>query len=57
MQKLTLDIGEGRGGGGPGGQAPSIIWEGGPTYPLINSPLAFSFNFYVKREKITNVPS
>ena len=55
-----INIGVGRGGGGPGGgQAPPIIWEGGPTYPLAppnNSP-TFSFNFYVKQEKITNVPS
>ena len=49
-------IGIGRGGGG----SPPIILEGGPTYPLPpphNNPPAFSFNFYVKQEKITNVPS
>ena len=32
---------------------------GGATYPLPppNNPPTFSFNFYVKQEKITNVPS
>ena len=46
----------GRGGGGPG---PPIIWEGGANIPFgpPNNPTAFSFNFYVKREKITDVPS
>ena len=54
--------GGGGGGGGRGGGGsppPPIILEGGPTYPLAppNNPPAFSFNFYVKQEKNTNVPS
>ena len=50
-------IGVGRGGGG--GQAPPIILEGGANIPFgpPNNPPTFSFNFYVKQEKITNVPS
>ena len=57
----------GRGGARPpiiweGGNipfGPPIIWEGGniPFAPPPNNPPAFSFNFYVKQEKITNVPS
>ena len=44
---MSIDVGrEG------GGQA-----QGGPTYPPLNNPPTFSFNFYVKQEKITNVPS
>ena len=50
-----------RGGGGRGGQPPPpIILEGGgqhTLWPPPNNPPAFSFNFYVKKEKITNVPS
>ena len=53
-------------GGGGGGGRPPVIWELGPTYPLPprpppppspNNPSTFSFNFYVKQETITNVPS
>ena len=58
-------INVGRWGGGQGaggrGQAPPIILGGGgggATYPLApNNPPTFSFNFYVKKDKITNVPS
>ena len=63
---LMRTIGVGRGGGGGGGGAgggqapPPIILEGGggniPFGPP-NNPPTFSFNFYVKQEKITNVPS
>ena len=40
----------------------AIIWEaggGGGNIPFAapNNPPTFSFNFYVKQEKITNVPS
>ena len=49
-----------RGGGVGGGQAPPNNFGGGggniPFGPP-NNPPAFSFNFYVKKEKITNVPS
>ena len=46
---VTNSIGVGRWGGGRGG---------GATYPLPpnNQPI-FSFNFYMKKEKITTVPS
>ena len=50
-----------------GGQAPPNNLRGGPTYPLApvsppspgppNNPPTFSFNFYVKQENITDVPS
>ena len=51
-----------RGGGGAGGPpGPPIILEGGganiPFGPPPNKPPAFSFNFYVKQEKFTNIPS
>ena len=44
--------------GGGWGRPPNNL-GGGPTYPLAppNNPPTFSFNFYVKQEKITNVPS
>ena len=54
--------GEGRGGGGGGGGGGAgtpIMWRG-LTYhlpPPRNNPPTFSFTFYVKQEKITNVPS
>ena len=50
--------GGGGGGGGQGGRPPNNS-SGGPSYPLAppNNPPTFSFNFYVKQEKITNVPS
>ena len=62
LSKMCLFIGVGRGGGGGGGgQPPPNNLRGGPTYPLppppLNNPPTFSFNFYVKQEKITNVPS
>ena len=46
-------------GGQGGGPGPPNNLKGGPTYPLPppNNPPTFSFNFYVKQEKITNVPS
>ena len=48
---LCRHIGVGRGGGG--GRPPPNNLGGGPAYPLAppNNPPAFSFNFYVKREK------
>ena len=51
-------IGVGR--GGPGGARPSNNFGGGGGQHTLwppNNPPAFSFNFYVKQEKITNVPS
>ena len=61
MPSLIIGVGRGEGGGGGGGggegEAPNNL-RGSPTYPLApNNPPAFSFNFYVKQEKITNVPS
>ena len=54
-------IGVGRGGeGGAGGaRPPPNNFGGGANIPFgpSNNPPAFSFNFYVKQEKITNVPS
>ena len=49
-------------GGRGGGAGPPIIKEGGGGWGNIpfgppNNPPTFSFNFYVKQEKITNVPS
>ena len=52
------NIGVGR-GGGPGGARPPNNFGGGaniPFGPPNNSP-TFFFNFYVKQEKNTNVPS
>ena len=51
-------IGVGR-GGARGGQAPPNNFGEGANIPFgpPNNPPAFSFNFYVKQEKITNVPS
>ena len=58
---MLLDgIGVGRGGGeGGGGAGPPNNFGGGGQHTLWppNNPPAFSFNFYVKQEKITNVPS
>ena len=44
-------------GGGQGGQAPPKIREGGGNIPFgpPNNPPTFSFNFYVKQEKFTNI--
>ena len=56
---LTLSVSPNRRrkrGGGGGGRLPNNL-RGGPTYPLPpppNNPPTFSFNFYVKQEKITN---
>ena len=46
-----------RGGGGGGGQGGPNL-GGGANIPFgpPNNPPAFSFNLYVKREKIRNVP-
>ena len=57
--QTVVHIGVGRGGARGATLPPPIIWEGGPIYPLPppNIPPTFSFNFYVKQEKITNVPS
>ena len=44
-----------RGGGGGGGGGGRKAGRGRANIP--NNPPAFSFNFYVKQEKITNVPS
>ena len=54
-KQCLCNIGVGRGGEGGGGQG----GKGGPTYPLAppNNSSTFSFNFYVKQEKITKVPS
>ena len=51
--------GQGGGGGGRGGQAPPNNLRGGANIPFgpPNNPPTFSFNFYVKQEKITNVPN
>ena len=53
--------GVGRGGGGArGGQAPPPNnLRGGANIPFgpPNNPPTFSFNFYVKQEKIKNVPN
>ena len=63
---LLHDIGVGRGGGGGGGggggargAGPPNNFGGGGQHTLWppNNPPAFSFNFYMKQEKITNVPS
>ena len=57
---LANFIGVGRGGpGGGGGQAPNNLRGGGGNIPFAtpNNPPTFSFNFYVKQEKITNVPN
>ena len=60
----VYSTGVGRGGGGAGGAAPTPSpnnLRGGATYPSPppppNKPPTFSFNFYEKQEKITNVPS
>ena len=57
-------IGVGRGGGGGGGaRGPGPLNNlkgGGANIPFgpppPNNPPTFSFNFYVKQEKLTNVP-
>ena len=51
-------IGVVRGGGGGAGPLNNLRGGGGniPFGPL-NNPPTFSFNFYVKQEKMTNVPS
>ena len=53
-------IGVGRGGGGRG-EGNNLRVGGQHTlcspHPSPNNPSTFSFNFYVKQEKITNVPS
>ena len=57
---LVWPIGVGRGGEGQAGQAPNNLGggEGGKIpFDTPHNPPAFSFNFYVKQEKITNVPS
>ena len=53
--EFVASIGVGRGGGGA---KPPNILGGGANIPSgsPNNPPAFSFNFYVKLEKITNVP-
>ena len=56
LSQMCLFIGVGRGGGGD-----NLRGGGGGggqhTLPPPNNPPTFSFNFYVKQEKITNVPS
>ena len=49
----------GGGGGGGGGAGPPNSLKGGANIPFgpPNNPPTFSFNFYVKQEKITNIPS
>ena len=45
--------------GGGGGQGAKNLRGGGGNIPFgpPNNPPTFSFNFYVKQEKITNIPS
>ena len=45
--------------GGQGGPGPPNNLRGGANIPFgpPNNPPTFSFNFYVKQEKITNVPN
>ena len=56
-------IGVGRGGGpgwgagGAGPPPPNNLRGGQHTLWPLNNPPTFSFNFYVKQEKITNVQS
>ena len=47
------------GGRGGGGQARPNNLRGGANIPFgpPNNPPTFSFNFYVKQEKITDVPN
>ena len=50
----------GREGGQGGGAAPPNNLRGGGGQHTLwppNNPSIFSFNFYLKQEKITNVPS
>ena len=57
---FTIEKIQGGGGGGGGGRHPQSFGRGGNISfapPPPNNPPAFSFNFYVKQEKITNVPS
>ena len=61
VDTLHESIGVGRGGarGGQGGPGPPNNLRGGaniPFGPPNNSP-TFFFNFYVKQENMTNVPS
>ena len=61
VMKNVIGVGREGGGGAGGGPGPPINLGGGrganiPFGPL-NNPPAFSFNFYVKQENITNVPS
>ena len=56
---LIVLIGAGRGGREGVAPPPPIIWKGGQhtLWPPSHNPPIFSFNFYVKPEKITKVPS
>ena len=56
MSSCSTSLGKGR--GGQGARSPNNL-RGGPTYPLPpppNNPSTFFYNFYVKQEKVTNVP-
>ena len=61
MQHINIGVGRGGAGGGGGGRGggagPSNNLRGGANIPFghPNNPPPFSFNFYVKQEKITNV--
>ena len=46
-----------RGGGGGGAAPPNNLRGGQHTLWPPDNPPTFSFKFYVKQEKITNVPS
>ena len=54
---ILIGVGRGGAGGGPG--PPPNNLRGGANIPFgpPNNPPIFSFNFYVKQEKITNVPN
>ena len=56
---LSIGVGRGGGGGRGGGARPPPNNFGGDQHTLWppNNPPAFSFNFYVKQKKITNVPN
>ena len=58
VTKQCYFIGLGRGGASGGARPPNNLRRGAniPLGPP-NNPPTFFFNFYVKQEKITNVPS
>ena len=57
---ITMDNHRRRKRGGAGGARPPNNLRGGGRQHTLwppNNPPTFSFNFYVKQEKITNIPS